>query len=140
MHYLIYKITNKLNGKFYVGKHKTDNVDDDYFGSGLLLRRAVEKHGKENFDFEILYIGQTNEEISEMEKYYINTYDCRNPKVGYNIRPGGEGGDTWSALSPEERLIRSKKQSEAQSKKYTKKTNINFCGYPPQEKENTNKK
>ena len=39
-HYLIYQITNLVNGKIYIGKHETINIEDDYFGSGKYLKRA----------------------------------------------------------------------------------------------------
>ena len=40
-HYLIYKITNLVNDKFYIGKHITDNIEDNYFGSGINVKRAI---------------------------------------------------------------------------------------------------
>jgi len=49
---IIYKTTNTINGKIYVGKHNKDN--DDYLGSGKLLKRAMKKYGKEYFCLEIL--------------------------------------------------------------------------------------
>ena len=57
MYYIIYKITNINTGQFYIGSHKTHNVEDGYFGSGIYLKRAIKKYGKAAFIKEILYIG-----------------------------------------------------------------------------------
>jgi hypothetical protein len=46
MNYLIYKITNIVNDKIYIGKHQTENINDTYFGSGVALERAIKKYGK----------------------------------------------------------------------------------------------
>jgi group I intron endonuclease len=91
MNYLIYKITNKLNNKIYVGKHKTDFILDDYFGSGLLLKRAIEKHGRENFTREILFECKTEEEMNQKEADIVDEdFIARNDT--YNIMLGGCGG------------------------------------------------
>lgn len=91
MHYLIYKITNKLDNKFYVGKHKTENKDDEYFGSGVLLGRAVEKHGKENFNKEILFECASLEEMNKKETDIVDEEFIARDDT-YNIMLGGCGG------------------------------------------------
>ena len=49
MKHFIYRTTNLLNGKFYVGRHSTTNMNDGYFGSGIVLKKAIEKYGIENY-------------------------------------------------------------------------------------------
>ncbi len=91
MHYLIYKITNRLDNKFYVGKHKTENKDDGYFGSGILIERAVTKHGKENFVKEILFDLPTEEEMNQTEADIVDE-DFVAREDTYNLMVGGYGG------------------------------------------------
>jgi len=91
MHYLVYKITNKLNGKIYVGKHKTKDELDDYFGSGLLLERAINKYGKENFIKEIIHRAKTEDEMNEMEAKIVDE-DFIARSDTYNLKLGGQGG------------------------------------------------
>jgi group I intron endonuclease len=90
----VYKTTNTINGKIYIGKDVRDRAH--YLGSGELLRRAIKKYGKENFQKEIIEVCSTMEELSEREKYWIEKYDSRNFKIGYNITEGGTGGDTYT--------------------------------------------
>jgi len=87
MYYTIYKITNKINGNFYIGKHKTNNLNDSYMGSGKLIKAAIKKHGIENFEKEILETFNTEEEMNEAEKRYVVL-----GKGSYNLCPGGQGG------------------------------------------------
>lgn len=63
-HYLIYQITNLVNGKIYIGKHETTNIEDGYFGSGNLIQAAIKKHGLENFEFKILIDLKSREEMN----------------------------------------------------------------------------
>jgi hypothetical protein len=87
MHYTIYKTTNLLDGKFYIGKHQTKNIDDGYLGSGKLLDRAIKKHGRENFKKEILEVLETEEEMNATEKRLVVICD-----QSYNLSSGEHGG------------------------------------------------
>jgi len=89
--YIVYRITNLLDGKVYVGKHQTEKVDDGYMGSGKYLRRALEKHGKESFAKEILYVFETEEEMNSKEAELVTEEFCAREDT-YNICPGGKGG------------------------------------------------
>jgi hypothetical protein len=87
MFYTIYKITNLINGKYYIGKHQTKNLDDGYMGSGKLLKYAIAKHGIENFKKEILHVFDTEAEMNAKEKELVIV--C---KESYNLNEGGHGG------------------------------------------------
>ena len=85
----IYKITNQINGKIYIGKHSTDNLDDGYMGSGKLILKAEQKYGIENFTKEYLAFCDTEEKLNWFEKFYIKKFNAR--EVGYNLTDGGDG-------------------------------------------------
>ena len=85
----IYLITNKINGKIYIGKHSTDNLNDGYMGSGKLIKKAIQKYGIENFTKEYLAFCDTEEKLNWFEKFYIKKYKAR--EAGYNLTDGGEG-------------------------------------------------
>lgn len=70
--YGIYKITNLVNGKMYIGQHMTDNLDDGYMGSGLHLTRAIKKYGKANFSKEWLMFCEDEEELNYMERVFVD--------------------------------------------------------------------
>ena len=91
MHYLIYKITNTINGKFYIGKHKTSKLDDTYFGSGKHLKNAINKYGAQNFVFEILIDLNNYEEMTLLERMVVNE-DFISRCDTYNEHLGGDGG------------------------------------------------
>lgn len=91
MLYYLYKITNLVNGKIYVGVHKTKNVDDGYMGSGKVVLSAIEKYGKDNFVKEVLEYFDTAADMFAREKEIVNEDFLKRGDV-YNLRRGGSGG------------------------------------------------
>ena len=87
----IYKTTNLINGKIYVGKHEATDFDTSYIGSGVVFSKALKKYGKENFECILLEAVDTLDELNLREKYWIAKLDARNSQIGYNINEGGEG-------------------------------------------------
>ena len=88
-YYGIYKITNLLNGKMYIGQHTTSNIDDGYMGSGKIILRALKKYGKDNFRKEWLMFCEDEEELNYMERVYVDqTWVDRSDT--YNLNLGGD--------------------------------------------------
>lgn len=95
-HYLVYKTTNLVNGKIYIGQHQTYDLNDGYLGSGILLKRAIEKYGAENFKREILFECSSVEEMNAKEAELVNEEFLKRDDV-YNLKEGGEGG--WDFIN-----------------------------------------
>lgn len=104
----IYKITNKVNNKIYIGK-TTQSIErrfKDHIrafqsktrGYVSYLYRAFEKYGIENFYIEIIEKIEFEDErvLDGRERYYIKSFNSQNPLIGYNIQDGGEGGGARS--------------------------------------------
>lgn len=92
MYGYIYIIENLVNNKKYIGKHKSDNLNDTYMGSGKLIQFAIKKYGLNNFKKTILCQCETLDELNDMEIFYINKYDAVNNSDYYNLKDGGQGG------------------------------------------------
>ncbi len=86
MFYLVYKITNKINGKIYIGVHKTKDKNDSYLGSGTLIKLAIKKYGINNFLKEIIYEASSEEEMFNKEYELVEI-----GKHSYNLMEGGRG-------------------------------------------------
>ena len=90
MYGYIYKVTNLINGKIYIGKHKSSKFDKYYYGSGKIILRALKKYGKENFSIQVLEDGDSEEDLIAKERKWIKYFDSTNSDIGYNILEGGE--------------------------------------------------
>ena len=102
-HY-IYKIT-RTDGKYYIGMHSTDDLEDGYFGSGTLLAASIREHGKEVHSKEILEFLPTRKDLKTRERELVNE-DLLGDVKCMNLKLGGEGG--WKKLSFEQRSSISK--------------------------------
>ncbi len=91
----VYVLVNRVNGKQYIGVHRTDNLDDGYMGSGKLIKRAISKYGKQNFSKTVVASFESYKQALEEEKRLV-TLDYANRPDTYNIREGGYGPTKWS--------------------------------------------
>ncbi len=89
--FYIYKTTNLINKKFYIGKHCTTKIENDYLGSGKRLRYSVRKYGVENFKKEILEFCENQKMLAEREKEIVNQ-EMLNNSLCMNLQLGGGGG------------------------------------------------
>jgi len=87
---LIYRTTNLINGKMYIGK-QVNEKRKDYLGSGVAFTHALKKYGRKCFSREVLISGIENQrELSDIEIYYIGYYCAQQSKMYYNISGGGD--------------------------------------------------
>ena len=126
-YYIIYKTTNIVNGKFYIGKHETENLNDNYFGSGKLLKEAIKKYGETNFKKEILFIFDNAIHMNQKENELVNINFVEKPD-NYNIAIGGDGGFHHINNTNDNR------------QKYRKKALKTMQNFPDELKEKINKK
>ena len=99
-HYLIYKITNLLNNKIYIGLHKTYDINDDYMGSGKNIKNEIELFGIENFKKEILFDFDNFDDMIKKEAELVNEEFLKRDDV-YNIVLGGNAGGIEMQLNLE---------------------------------------
>jgi len=88
----VYETTNNINGKKYIGYHKTTNLNDGYLGSGKILHYAIKKYGRGAFSRRILNFFDDTKSALAYEKKLI-TEEIIKEQLYYNIMPGGTGGD-----------------------------------------------
>lgn len=108
MFYYLYEIRNNVNGKIYLGVHKTKDINDGYMGSGKVIRYAIEKYGIENFTKVILEQFDSSEKMFAREKEVITEEFLKRNDV-YNLRRGGYGGFDYLNDNSEAHSKRAKK-------------------------------
>lgn len=99
--FYIYKVTNILNNKIYIGKtndfkkrkleHTRYDINDNSY-----FHKALKKYGLESFKWEIIDKSNSLKNINNLEKYYIKKFNSYKP-IGYNMTKGGDGGSMWNA-------------------------------------------
>lgn len=90
-YHVICKTTNTITGRYYIGMHSTDNLDDGYLGSGRRLKYSVKKYGKDNHIVEILEHCLDRSSLIEKEKEIVN-HDLIKDEYCMNLHTGGMCG------------------------------------------------
>ena len=141
MFYTIYKITNQINGKFYIGSHKTNDLDDGYMGSGKYLTHAQDKHGIENFEKTILFVFDTAEDMYAKEAEIVNE-DFLARENTYNLKIGGFGGWDYvnTNVSTEYKIEAGKKGYAAQKAFFLNEYGVDHISKIPHVKEKRRKR
>lgn len=122
---IIYKITNKINGKYYIGKSIKDKVPFcrhlyvSKRGKKYIFSRAIRKYGEQAFSQEVICHCVCVDDLNEAERYYIKKFKSNISIYGYNMTEGGDGGNTFSSKSAEEMKKIGEKMSKAISKAQT---------------------
>jgi group I intron endonuclease len=106
---VIYKTTNLVNGKQYIGKDGHNNPN--YIGSGSILKKAIKKYGRDNFKKEIIEVCDSKEHLLIREKYWLDYYDVANNPMFYNLHnhsygsaPGDRSPRFGKKISEEHRM------------------------------------
>lgn len=110
MFFVIYRITNTLNSRYYIGRHATENLEDSYYGSGKAIKNAIKKYGIEYFKREIIAYASSREELWRLEQQLVNKTVVEDP-LSYNMAHGGKSYLDGLKINDYEKFI--KHQSEA---------------------------
>ena len=135
MIFYIYEIRNNINNKTYIGQHKSETLEDNYFGSGVIIKKAINKYGLENFTKTILE-ECAEDTVNDREVYWIAKEKSKG-KAEYNIAEGGYGcGNPFKYKTKEELKTIYKKMSKTRKgrpsgitgKRWNKNTNCLIQG------------
>lgn len=143
--YTIYQITNKVNGKIYIGKHQTHNLEDGYMGSGTYIKRAIAKYGIVNFEKTILFCFDDEDSMNLKEAELVTRAFCQRDDT-YNLSLGGQGGFSYLNDGSESHVERARQAGKKGAAVTTQKmqdvygVNSPFCLPEVQEKSRNTKR
>ena len=120
-YYYLYKTTNLINNKIYIGVHATKRLDDNYIGSGKILVEAIHKYGRKNFKKEILEFFDSKEEMFNREAEIVNE-EFIAKSDNYNAVIGGIGGYKGHSKDGRRRISIGSKNKVVAINKITGKT------------------
>ena len=127
---IIYKITNLINNKIYIGKHSNHTINSTYMGSGIAIKLAILKYGIENFKKDIIEEKFSLIDLNEAETYWIKFYESYKPSIGYNRSLGGNGFGEYNNMTIESINRRRENQLKTfSSKEFKEKKRINTTNY-----------
>lgn len=100
----IYLTSNNTNGRKYIGKRTYDENGEwkSYLGSGIAIKRAIEKYGTENFTRIIIDVAYSKSDLDDKERYWIQFYNAAYDRRFYNMTSGGDGGNTILSYTDKE--------------------------------------
>lgn len=104
MYGYVYETVCILSGRKYIGQHKSDVFDPSYIGSGVLLRKAINKYGKDNFTTVLLESANSRNELNNLEKHYIHINNADKSSDFYNIAPGAGGYNHFENMSIDRKM------------------------------------
>ena len=133
----VYKITNKITGKIYIGitnqgsgARYRHHWYESRIGEPSPIHRSMAKYGEDNFTLDIIDFAETYEELKEKEKFWIKKFNSTDRNIGYNLTEGGDGtfGRTHSEETKEK--IRQKalgRKISEETKKKMSEARIGKC-------------
>lgn len=116
IYYTVYKTTNLINGKIYIGCHQTEDPYDDYLGSGKIIKESIHKHGADSFTKEVLYIFDNADDMYAKEAELVDK-DFIQETDNYNLVEGGSGAssqvmlDRWKDPEYREKMILTRRET-----------------------------